>query len=232
MVVWSILFLEFIILFITSRFLFKSIFAFLYVIFRSQRIAIFLLSIFFFPGVFVHEMSHMIIAELLQVKTYGIEFMPELNGTSLKMGSVKVEQSDIIRRLLIGVAPLIVGSSILAISLFFLSHIFSYNQIFSSIYSVLATLGIGIVVFVISNTMFSSKKDIEGLFETLIVVVIIIGALYFTGLRPHEIVFSIMREPKVVEVIGKINWLLGIPVGINMGVVLLSLPLMRKLRLV
>jgi hypothetical protein len=232
MEVWAILFIEFIILFITSRFLFKSIFALLYFLFRSQKVAIFLLSVFFFPGVFIHEMAHMVIAELLQVKTYGVEFIPELTGTSLKMGSVKVDRSDIIRRLLIGIAPLIVGSAILAVSLLIVSHVFSYSQIFSSPYSVLITIGIGLVIFVISNTMFSSKKDVEGLIEVLVVVAIITGALYFTGFRPHEILLSIMLQAKVVGVIEKIMWLLGIPVGINVVVVIFSLPLMRKLHFI
>lgn len=227
-----ILLLEFIVLFVTSRFLFKSIYALLYSVFRSQRVAIFLLSLFFLPGVFVHEMSHMIIAELLQVKTHGIEFIPELSGQSLKMGSVKVEQSDIIRRLLIGIAPVVIGSSFLAVSLFVLNNIYSYSQIFSSITSFLVTVGVGFVIFVVTNTMFSSKKDVEGLFEIAIVLLIVILAVYFMGLRPHEWLLPFLIQGKTQIAIQKIDALISIPVGINVFVVLVSLPLLKKLRLI
>lgn len=229
---WGILLGEFIVLFITSRFLFKSIFAILYFVFHSQKVAIFLLSLFFLPGVFVHEMAHLIVAELLQVKTHGIEFMPELSGNTLKMGSVKVEQSDILRRLLIGIAPFIVGSTILIVSLFILGNIYSYSQAFSSVTSFVVTILIGIVIFVIANTMFSSKKDVEGLVETLVVSLILCGAVYFIGLRPDVWIASLLMQPKALEAAIKIGWLLSIPVGINVFVVLVSLPLLKKLRLI
>jgi len=230
--VWLIFLFEFIILFITSRFLFKSIFAFLYFLFHSQKIAIFGVSAFFLPGVFVHEISHLLVAELLQVRTHGIEFMPELNGTSLKMGSVQVEQSDIVRRLLIGVAPLLVGSSILIGALFILSNTFSYESIFASGFSAVITIVAILVIFMISNTMFSSKKDIEGLFEFLIIVIILVGATYFTGIRPHQLLLELIMQPKILTVIEKIDWLMSIPVGINILVVVLSVPLLKKLRLI
>lgn len=229
---WLIFIAEFIILFITSRFLFKSLFAFFYTLFRSQRVAIFAISLFFLPGVFIHEMAHMLVAELLQVRTHGIEFTPELSGTSLKMGSVRVEQADIVRMLLIGIAPLIVGSCILVAALYVLSNTFSYESIFSSGISILITVGAVLIIFMISNTMFSSNKDVEGLFEFLLVASILIGAVYFTGLRPHALLLDIILQPKIIAVIGKIDWLMSVPVGINLLTVLLSIPLLRKLRLV
>ncbi len=227
---WIIILLEFIVLFITSRFLFKSLFAFFYTIFRSQRVAITLISLFFLPGVFIHEMAHLLVAELLQVQTHGIEFTPELSGNSLKMGSVQVERSDIIRRLIIGIAPLIVGSSILTGALFLLSNTFSYTTIFSSGLSIGITIAALLVIFMITNTMFSSKKDVEGLFEFLLILSILVGASYFTGFRPHEYVAGVIFQPKVVGVITKIFWLMAIPVGINVVIVALSVPLLRRLR--
>ncbi len=230
--IWVIFILEFFVLFVTSGFLFKSLFALLHFVFHSQKIAIFLLSVFFFPGVFIHEMSHLLIAELLRVRTHGIEFMPELSGTSLKMGSVKVEKSDILRSLLIGIAPLVVGSAILSVSLLILGNIYTYSQIFSSVQSVLITILIGVLIFIITNTMFSSKTDVEGLAEVLVVVGIIIGAIYFIGSRPHEWLLPILLNIKILTVVQKIDWLMSVPVAINILVVFVSMPLLKKLRFV
>lgn len=229
---WVILVAEFLVLFTSSRFLFKSLFALIYFIFRSQKVAVFLVSLFFLPGVVVHELSHFIAAELLRVKTYGIEFVPELTGTSLKMGSVKVEKSDIIRSLLIGVAPIAVGVGILTIFLFFVGKTYLYQQVFSSWINIALLVLSGYAIFVITNTMFSSKKDVEGLFELLVVAGLIVGGLYFIGIRLHEFIMPILVQAKILYVVQKIDWLLGIPVAINLGVVIFSLPIAKKLHLV
>lgn len=226
---WVFLFTEFLILFITSKYLFNSIFLLLYKIFRSQRLSIFIVSAFFFPGVLLHELSHMIVAEVLLVKTHGMEFVPVLRDGSLKMGSVLLEKSDILRSLLIGVAPLIVGSSVLAGSLWYLSRIFSYQDVFRSPFSLVLTFIIGVLVFIISNTMFSSKKDIEGLFEFAIVASILVGGLYFAGIRIHEIILPLMLKEGVLKAVGGISFFLLVPVFINTFIVLLSF-LTRKSR--
>lgn len=228
---WAIFFSEFLILFLTSRFLFKSFFALLYFVFRSQKAAIFLISGFFLPGVLVHELAHLIVAELLRVRTHGIEFVPELTGASLKMGSVKVEKSDILRSLLIGIAPVVVGITLLTLSIYILGRVFSYSQIFSSVLSFVTTMSIGYVVFVVANTMFSSKKDIEGFLEALIIGGIIVGALYFMGLSPHAWLVMVFGTKQVMDFIRQVDLLLTVPVGINVVVVMLSLPLLKKLHL-
>lgn len=228
---WAIFFSEFLILFLTSRFLFKSFFALLYFVFSSQKAAIFLISGFFLPGVLVHELAHLIVAELLRVRTHGIEFVPELTGASLKMGSVKVEKSDVLRSLLIGIAPVVVGITLLTLSIYILGRVFSYSQIFSSVLSFVTTMSIGYVVFVVANTMFSSKKDIEGFLEALIIGGIIVGALYFMGLSPHAWLVMVFGTKQVMDFIRQVDLLLTVPVGINVVVVMLSLPLLKKLHL-
>lgn len=228
---WAIFFIEFLILFLTSRFLFKSFYALLYFVFHSQKAAIFLISGFFLPGVLVHELAHLIVAELLRVRTHGVEFVPELTGASLKMGSVRVEKSDIIRNLLIGIAPVVVGSVLLTLSMYVLGRVFFYSQMFSSPLSFVVSVLVGYVVFVVTNTMFSSKKDVEGLLEALVIGGIIVGALYFIGLTPHVWVIKVFGTKQVVDFIRQVDLLLTVPVGINVVVVALSLPLLKKLRL-
>src|SRR5437588_102405 len=105
-----ILFLiEFALIFFLSRKLssYLSIFFLKYT--RSKKITIYLISLFFLPGVIVHELGHWLMANVLFVKTGEIEFMPQIHGEHLKLGSVEVAQTDPIRRFFIGVAPIIIG---------------------------------------------------------------------------------------------------------------------------
>ena len=69
----------------------------------------------FFPGVFLHETSHLVVAKLLGVKTGNISLFPEpLPDGRLQLGYVEAAQSDILRDSLVGAAPLIVGTLFVA----------------------------------------------------------------------------------------------------------------------
>lgn len=207
-------------------------FAILYVATKSQKFSIIVLSAIFLPGVFVHEMAHLITAELLQVRTHGIEFIPELKDGSLKMGSVQVERSDIFRRLLIGIAPLVVGATALIGILYSFGYFLSFDRVFESAISFLLGFLVVFVVFVIANTMFSSKRDVEGLLEVMLVFAIIIPALYVAGLRPHELLIPFMSQERVVEIVREINILIAFPLAINIILGLVSVPILRKLRFI
>src|SRR3990167_10497015 len=75
----------------------------------SEKAAVILFSILFFPGTLLHELAHWFAAKLLFVHTSGMEFLPQIEGDSIKLGSVSIAKTDPIRRLLIGVTPVLVG---------------------------------------------------------------------------------------------------------------------------
>lgn len=82
---------------------------------RNRQLTIGLFSVLFFPGVFLHELSHFLMAKLLAVRTQGFSLIPHsMSDGHLRMGYVEVEQTDIIRDSLIGLAPLIAGTSFVA----------------------------------------------------------------------------------------------------------------------
>jgi hypothetical protein len=82
---------------------------------RSPQLTIGLFSILFFPGVFLHELSHFVMAKILRVPTGKTSLIPKsLPNGRLQMGYVETAQTDIIRDSLIGLAPLIAGSLFLA----------------------------------------------------------------------------------------------------------------------
>ena len=72
----------------------------------SEKAAVILFSILFFPGTLIHELAHWLMAKLLFVPTSSMEFIPQIQGGSIKLGSVSIAKTDPLRRLLIGVAAL------------------------------------------------------------------------------------------------------------------------------
>ena len=82
---------------------------------RSPGITIGIFSLIFLPGVFLHELSHFLMAKLLQVRTGKFSLLPRMmpNGT-LQLGYVEAATSDILRDSLVGVAPLLSGMLFIA----------------------------------------------------------------------------------------------------------------------
>ena len=77
---------------------------------RHPGITIIAFSLIFLPGVFLHELSHLLMAKLLGVRTGRFSLLPEpLPDGRLRMGYVEAARSDIVRDSLVGVAPLITG---------------------------------------------------------------------------------------------------------------------------
>src|SRR4051812_17870011 len=98
-------FLELILLFILSRFLSRSLSLLFYHGTKSEKWAVWLLAIVFLPGTIIHELAHFLTAALLLVHVGDVEFMPKVHGSSVKLGSVAIGHTDIIRRAVIGFAP-------------------------------------------------------------------------------------------------------------------------------
>ncbi len=69
-----------------------------------------LFSLFFFPGVLLHELSHFVAAVLLGVKTGRFSLIPQaMPDGRLRLGYVETARSDLVRDALIGAAPLVAG---------------------------------------------------------------------------------------------------------------------------
>lgn len=80
---------------------------------RSLKGAFNVLSFLFFPGLFLHEASHWVTAFLLGIRTFKMRVFPEQQPDgSIPMGYVVMEMPDFLRGSLIGLAPLIAGSTL------------------------------------------------------------------------------------------------------------------------
>ncbi len=98
-----------------QRLLHREIQAVLLIITRNPQLTIGLFSMVFFPGVFLHELSHFLMAKLLRVRTGKFSLIPTtLSNGRLQMGYVETERTDAFRDSLVGAAPLIVGSLFVA----------------------------------------------------------------------------------------------------------------------
>ena len=100
---------------ILQRLLHREIQAVLLIVTRNPQLTIGLFSVLFFPGVFLHELSHFVMAKILRVQTGKTSLIPKsMPDGRLQMGYVETAQTDIVRDSLIGIAPLIAGSLFIA----------------------------------------------------------------------------------------------------------------------
>ncbi len=123
-------------------------------IFNTNKPGLILYSFFSFPGTVLHELSHWLMAELLQVQTGEIKIIPDLDTSEKrkKLGSVMTEKTDPFRGFMIGIAPFIVGT----LALFLLESALSASWA-NSLWWRVSLVIYGMVV--IGNSMLISRED-------------------------------------------------------------------------
>lgn len=214
-------FLELLVLFFLSRSLTSHLSFLLRAIVRSNRVTIILMAIIFLPGTIIHEFAHAIMAKLLFVYVGHMELMPQLHDESLKLGSVEVGKTDIVRNFLIGIAPFIVGTGLLLLVLYysFTNNIFGFN---------LLTFVVLFFTFVISNTMYSSRKDMEGAVEFFLLVVVPIIFLYFIGVRIPGFTLESLRGSGVESFFRMSAIFLAVPFLLDVSFILFAKMLLKR----
>ncbi|HEV2339720.1 MAG TPA: hypothetical protein VGT05_03045 [Patescibacteria group bacterium] len=203
-----------IVLFLLSREVSRSLATLFFRLTKNEKITLFLLSVILLPGVVVHELSHLLTAHLLFVKAGKMEFFPQVQGEHIKLGSVAVARSDPLRKLFIGVSPLLFGISLLFALSFFLSpfsHTFSW-QMLLFVYT----------LFEVGNTMFSSKKDMEGARTLLFLLVIGFLLLIFFSVSVRQQVFQLVGAPFMQQVLLQLDSILFCVVVLDAAFFLLA----------
>lgn len=206
-------FSELILLFIFSLNVTKSLSRLLFRITRSESLSIGIMAALFLPGVIIHELSHLLSASILFVRVGDIEFVPKLEEGRVKLGSVAVGETDPIRRAIIGFSPVLVGSAILIGALFLFTNSEDKGPL---LYFLLF-----FVIFEVGNTMFSSRKDIEGTIELILAIAFIVVALYFLGFRIPQEFFNFTQSRDVVESLKTANFFLLVPILVDSSILLL-----------
>lgn len=156
-------------LFYLSRKTINELYLFLKRIFKSNSLVYLLISIIFFPGTLLHELSHALMARMLFLQVTEIKLTPEWKGNAIRLGRVTYVKGDFIRSIIIGIAPVIGG---IALFLWFaIVKIFPHDNTIINILLIY-------ILFVISSTMFSSKQDLVDV-GYLVPVGAVIGLILF-----------------------------------------------------
>ncbi|MEZ4636504.1 MAG: hypothetical protein R2856_16350 [Caldilineaceae bacterium] len=156
----------------------------------SADLAMVVLFLLYLPGILIHEMSHWLMAKILGLKTGKFRVWPRKKGQHIGMGSVSVSSGGAVVDSLVGLAPLIVGSALVAMVG---SQVFQGNMLptvwqggdwwpnTQAWISTIARQQDGFLwsylLFTVANAMLPSSSDREPL-RSLLLYIVVFGVLY------------------------------------------------------
>jgi len=193
--VWFILMLVPLIL--LQRLLHREIQAVFLILTRDARLTMGIFSMLFLPGVLLHELSHFVMAKILQVRTGKFSVFPQsLPDGRLQLGYVETARADVVRDSLIGAAPLITGT-------LFVAYVAIYHLQMRVLWDVfrngqLDLFWIGVralpqvqdfylwfyLAFAVSSTMMPSESDRHAWLELVISIGVLVGIALLVGAGP------------------------------------------------
>lgn len=203
-----------IVLFFLSQKIQTSIFNNVFIVTKNRNIAIGVLIILLLPGTIIHELSHFIIATILRVPTGELTVLPtvEKDGT-VKAGKLFLGDTDPFRLSIIGLAPILIGLLLIYIAGQYFIPAFSQPLTTNRQLTTLSLFVICYLLFAISLTMFSSRKDVESLILSGPIVLILFVSLYIVGVR---IFLNISLTAKLGKFLSDLNYYLIITVILNL----------------
>jgi len=180
-----------------QRLLHREIQAVFLILTRDVRLTMGIFSMLFLPGVFLHELSHYLMAKLLGVRTGKFSIFPQsLSDGRLQLGYVETAKSDVVRDSLIGAAPIIVGTLFVAYIAIYRLELRVLWDVFRNGQLDLFWMGVRALpqvrdfylwfylVFAISSTMLPSQSDRHAWLELVIYVVVLFGIVLLFGAGP------------------------------------------------
>jgi len=177
-------------------------------LFGDTKPGIVFYSLLVLPGTIIHELSHWLVAEILQVRTGAITIFPDLEndegGSTQQLGSVATARTDPFRGFLIGLAPFISGLAILAV----------LGRLLSLGWGSYPWWQLGLIIYgtmVIGNSMMISESDRRTwpIIIVFLVIIMIMLTLYY------PVVFM-NKDSLLSSVLTPINQVLGMTAGLNL----------------
>ena len=162
----------------------------------DREIAVVLYALPLMPGILLHEVSHALVAKLLGVRVGRVSIRPKLTNRRIQLGFVPVEETDVVRASLIGLAPLLTGSAAILLIGYLAFGIGGLQQAFAEAAwgslidhfgELLMTPDIWLwayLIFAVSNTMLPSRSDRESWTPIFLFLVLAGGLVWFAGLGP------------------------------------------------
>lgn len=160
----------------------------------SKNMPVVVLFLVLLPGVFIHEASHWVTARLLGLKTGKFRVWPKRKGKYIGMGSVSVERGGTLLDSLVGMAPLIIGTFLIALigHRVFNAYLISEAMLDTRWQDGLRAMWIALnkpdgaiwayLLFAIGNAMFPSSSDREPVKPLLLYIVIAVALYILVGL--------------------------------------------------
>ena len=186
-----------VILLVLQRSLHREIQAIILILTRSPNLTIGVFSLLFFPGVFLHELSHLVMAKVLGVHTGKFSLLPQVMADGrLQLGYVEAASTDFFRDSLVGVAPLISGMVFIAFAANSPMHLpIMWDTLRNGQWS-LFLMGLQALptvqdfwiwfygTFAISTTMMPSESDRHAWLPLGLVSAVLIGVAILAGAGP------------------------------------------------
>jgi hypothetical protein len=180
-----------------QRLLHREIQAVFLITSRSPAFTITLFSIIFLPGVFLHELSHYLMAVILGVPAARFSLVPQLLPDGrLQLGYVETVKTDIARDSLIGAAPLIAGGLLVAFLSVTRLGLLPLWEVLRNGQLGLFWMGITLLprvqdfplwfylVFTISSTMLPSRSDRHAWLPLAVTVLVLLALAVLAGAGP------------------------------------------------
>lgn len=178
-----------------QRLLFRELQAIFLLLTRRPSTAVGLFSLLLFPGVFLHELSHFLMARLLGVRTGRFSLIPKVlaNG-NVRLGYVETSATDPLRDTLIGAAPLISGMvvvSLLMIEPLGILPVASYlinvdwNTFWAEVHKLPARPDFWLwfyLAFAVSSTMLPSSSDRRAWWSIGLIIILVLLLTLLPGI--------------------------------------------------
>lgn len=184
-------------LILLQRLLHHEIQAVILILTRDVRLTMGIFSMMFLPGVFLHELSHFLMAKILGVRTGKFSVLPQpLPNGRLQLGYVETVKSDVVRDSLIGAAPLIIGTLFVAYVAIYRLEMRVLWDVFRNGQLDLFWMGIRALpqvkdfylwfylAFAVSSTMMPSQSDRHAWLELVISVGVLFAIALLIGAGP------------------------------------------------
>lgn len=205
---------------------------------RRQDIAIVLFSLLFLPGVFIHEVSHYLMARLLGVRTGRLSIVPRpTEDGRLQLGYLETSRADFVRDALIGAAPLLFGGAIIGLIALHPLGVPDLWNGFTSGSLEAVTKGLAFILskadfwiwfylaFAISSTMMPSRSDRRGWLPVSLVLATVLVVGISIGAGPW---FFQQASDTMGRLMSGITFILGTGLAVHL-ILLIPLILLRSL---
>ena len=169
----------------------------LFLLTKRIDLSLTIFAILFLPGVLIHELSHYGMARILNVPVGKLSLIPQpLADGRLRLGYVETGSTDFFRDSLIGAAPLIAGSFVVAYA--GLIHL-QFSTLWAELSAANASLAVSglsriinqqdfwiwfYIIFVVSSTMFPSTTDRRGWTPILLTIGVLVSLILISGFGP------------------------------------------------